>query len=901
VIRTHEEHLAHYGVLRKSGRYPWGSGSPESTRNRDFLDSVQTLKNKGMSDTDIAKGMGISRTELGAKKAEARAQERQEKIIYAQRLQEKGMSKSAIGRQMQLNESSVRDLLKPGAADKANALQVTTNMLKKQVDEKGMIDVGVGVEHHVGVTRSRMDMAVATLKDKGYGVYTIYIAQIHMPNKFTPMKVLAKPGLTHKDVERNRKDIRQITEYSKDQGRSFLGLQPPISVRSGRIAVNYGPQGGKDLDGLIYVRPGVQDLAIGSNNYGQVRIMVNGTHYLKGMAVYKEDLPDGVDIVFNTKKTDTGRKLDAMKPIEDDPDNPFGSVVQQVHHPKTGKVSSAMNLVNEEGSWDAWSKTLSSQMLSKQDPKLAKQQLNLTYERRAKELTEIQSLTNPIVRKELLIKFADSTDSAAVHLKAANMPRQATKVLLPINSIKPGEIYAPSFRDGERVSLVRHPHGGPFEIPELTVNNKNREAKRIMGPQAKDAIGIHHTVAHKLSGADFDGDTVLVIPNPRRQVKSEASLEGLKDFDPMIYAHPKDSHVPRMTSSTKQNEMGKISNLITDMTLRGANNEEKAAALRHSMVVIDAQNHHLNYKQSEKDNNILNLKAKYQRRPGSTGTGASTLISQARAETRIPDRRERPQRYGGPIDPRTGRRMYEETGKGYPTTKKVTDPVTGRTTKVPTGGTTRRMMKVDRLSVTDDARKLSSGTEMEAIYAEHSNKLKAMANSARKEAVNTKPPSTSKSAKKVYATEVASMNSKLNVALKNAPLERQAQLLANAGVSQKKQANPYMEPADIKKIKQQALTEMRNRTGAGKTKIQLTPAEWNAIQAGAISPTKLESILKNADIDNIKAHALPKTAPKLTSAKLSIARTMAAAGYTQAEIADKLGVGLTTLKVGLNG
>lgn len=896
MIRTHEEHLAHYGILRKSGRYPWGSGDSESTRNRSYLDHISSLKKKGMSDTEIAKGFGITRLELTAARSEALAQQRREKQITAERLAEKGMSNSAIARQMGLNESSVRALRAPGAADKTNALQVTTGMLKGEVDKKGMIDVGVGVEHHVGVTRSRLDTAVAVLRERGYGLHTIYIAQINAPGKFTPMKVLTKPGITKQDVERNRKDIRQITEYSNDQGRSFLGIQPPLSVSSRRIAVNYGPDGGAALDGVIYVRPGVKDLAIGSKNYGQVRVMVNNTHYLKGMAVYKEDLPDGVDIVFNTKKPSTGRKLDAMKPITDDPDNPFGSIVHQVHDSK-GKVNSAMNLVNEEGTWDNWSRVLSSQMLSKQNPKLAKQQLNLTYERRAKELAEIQSLTNPTVKKDLLIKFADSTDSAAVHLKAANMPRQSTKVILPINSIKREEVYAPTFRDGERVALVRHPHGGPFEIPELVVNNRNREAKRIMGTAAKDAIGIHHSVAERLSGADFDGDTVLVIPNDKRQVKIDPALEGLKGFDPIMYKIPKNSPALRMTEVRKQQEMGKISNLITDMTILGANNTEKAAALRHSMVVIDAVNHELDFIQSEKDNNIRNLKVKYQ---GGPTAGAKTLISQAGAAQWIPARRERPARYGGPIDPKTGKRVYEQTGKKYPETKKVTDPVTGKTTRVPTGRMLDRETKVKRLSVTDDATLLSSGTEMETIYATHSNKLKAMANEARREAVAIKPTPRSPSANTVYSNEVASLNAKLNIALKNAPLERQAQLLANADASQKRQANPNMEKEELKKIKVLALNERRVRTGAGKDRIKITQSEWNAIQAGALSPTKLEKILLNADVDNIKALAMPKDAPKMTTSKMLRAQSMLASGYTQADVADALGVSLTTLKVSLN-
>jgi predicted transcriptional regulator len=895
MIRTHEEHLAHYGILRRSGRYPWGSGGSESTRNRSFLDTIDMHRKDGMSDSEIARGYGITTTELRAARSIALAQQKQSKILTAQRLKEKGWSNVKIGERMGLNESSVRALLTPGEKDKADALQTTANMLKDQVAKKKYIDIGANVNHQLGVTDTHLKTSVAILREQGYEVHNIKVQQLGT-GKFTTLKVLAAPGTTLSEVQKNRGQIQQIKEYSDDHGRSFNHIQQPISVNSRRVAINYKEDGGDKADGVIYVRPGVKDLSLGANRYGQVRIAVDGTHYLKGMAVYKDDLPAGVDLVFNTNKSNTGHKKDAMKPLSEDPDFPFGSIVRQIHGPD-GKVTSAMNIVNEEGNWDKWSRSLSSQMLSKQSPQLARQQLSVTHERRLREFEEISSLTNPTVRKELLLKFADSTDSAAVHLKAANLPRQANKVILPIASIKPGEIYAPTMRDGERVALIRFPHGGTFEIPQLTVNNKNREARRILGTAAKDAVGIHHSVAERLSGADFDGDTVLVIPNNKGSVKSTPALEGLKGFDPQVYKIPAGSSIPKISSSRKQQEMGKVSNLITDMTIHGAKSDELARAVRHSMVVIDSEKHGLDYLQSEKDNGIRALKEKYQ---GGSRAGAATLISRARAETRVPEKNPRSAAKGGPIDPVTGKKMFEETGRVVPVRKVVKDPVTGRKTYVDTGTTEIKRVKSQRLVETDNAHTLSSGTQMEAIYAEHSNTLKALANTARKEAVNTKPAPYSPSARTAYAHEVGSLNSKLNLALKNAPLERQAQLLANTRLSQTRQANPHMDPADVKKVKQQYLNEARARTGAKKTKIIVTQSEWNAIQAGAISTDKLEKILSNSDIDTVKHLALPKNAPKMTSAKLQRAQSMLASGYTQSEVADALGVGLTTLKVGLN-
>lgn len=879
MIIDEEDYLAHYGILRKSGRYPWGSGGDQTERNRTFLSVVEDMRKDGMSETDIARGFGITTTQLRAAKSIARAEQKQSNINMAQRLKDKGYSNVAIGERMGINESSVRALLAPGQKDKADVLQATSNMLKSQVDEKTYIDIGVGVEHHVGVSKTKLNTAVAMLQEQGYGVHYVKVEQLGT-GKQTTIKVLAKPDTPYSEVFANRGKIRQITEFSEDGGRSFLGLQTPISVSSKRVNVRYAEQGGADADGVIYVRPGVKDLSLGGSRYAQVRIAIDGTHYLKGMAMYKDDLPDGVDLVFNTNKKDTGNKKDAMKAMKDDPDNPFGSVVRQII--KKGadgkdKVTSAMNIVNEEGDWEKWSKSLSSQVLSKQSPKLAQHQLDMTYEKRRQALDEINSLTNPAVRRKLLESYADDADSAAVHLKAAHLPRQGSHVILPINSMKEGEIFAPNYRNGERVALIRYPHGGIFEIPELTVNNRHPEARRLLGTDTKDAVGINSKVAERLSGADFDGDTVLVIPNNDRKIKTGPALAGLKGFDPQR-SYPAYDGMPRMTARTKAIEMGVVSNLITDMTIRGANTTELARAVRHSMVVIDAEKHNLNYKQSAIDNGIAQLKAKYQ---GSARSGASTLISRASAEIRVPERKPRSAAKGGPVDKATGKRVFEETGATFVNAQ---------------GKVVRKTIKSKKLAETDDATTLSSGTPIEKVYSQHSNKLKALANSARKSAISTKATPYSPSAKTAYSKEVASLDAKLNIALKNAPLERQAQVLANAVVTQKRQANPDMDGAEIKKLKAQALAEARTRTGAKKQRIQLSDSEWAAIQAGAISTNKLNQILNHADLDQIKLLATPRSNVLMTTAKQVRARAMLASGYTQAEVADALGVSLTTLK-----
>jgi hypothetical protein len=644
--------------------------------------------------------------------------------------------------------------------------------------------------------------------------------------------------------------------------------------------------------------------------------------------MYADDLPPGVDIRFNTnkKKTDPAiikdGKLGALKPMKTvkddqgnesiDPANPFGATTKpRLYTDKNGKEKqSPLNLVNEEGSWDAWSKSLSSQMLSKQPLSLASKQLAETQKRKRDELDSIMKMTNPVVRQKLLDEYADSTDAAAVHLKAAAMPKQSSHVILPMNSMRPNEIYAPNFKDGDRVALVRYPHGGPFEIPELTVNNRNAQAKRILG-NAKDAVGIHHSVAEQLSGADFDGDSVLVIPNTDGKIKSRPPLAGLKTFDPKAeYKIAEgDTSTTRMTKKNTQTEMGKISNLITDMTIKGANASELERAVKHSMVVIDAEKHGLDYKRSERDNGISALKTEYQ---GGPRRGASTLISRASSTERIDRRIPRPAKDGGPIDPKTGKLVWvaDPNAKYTKVTTKI-NKRTGETVEVVKEAT--RQTKGTKMEFADDARKLSSGTPMEEVYAAHANIMKDLANTARRESValaNGGLPRQNKAAKAVYSKEVASLEAKLREAQRNAPLERQAQILGNALAKARIESRPDFDKDDIKKIKYQSLEEARIATGANKKKIgapdakgnsTLTDREWEAIQAGAFSSSRLKEILSNADMDRVKTLATPRARTSLTTGQMARAQQMLNSGRPMSEIAETLGLPRSTIVDNLNG
>jgi DNA-directed RNA polymerase specialized sigma24 family protein len=920
------EYLAHYGILRKSGRYPWGTGANPNQRSKSFLDVLEQHKKDGLSEAEIAKlyddrknGFPFTTSDLRAIKSRSVNIQKQEQIRTAEKLRDKGMSPSAIGRQMGVNESSVRSLLEPGRKDKLDQLQRTAEMLKRQVAEKEFVDVGAQVERDLplgekgqtaGISKDKFNTALSMLKEEGYSVHPLWIQQAGT-GEYTRYRVLVKPGVTKHDVFLNRDKVKVISERSEDAGRTWqdLSLKPPLNISSKRVAINYKEDGGAHADGVIYVRPGVKDVSLGKSQYAQVRIAIDGTHYLKGMAVYKNDLPPGVDLVFNTNKSNTGNKHDAMKPMKKDkdgnvdPTNPFGASIKPIGGQiknERGRVTSAMNKVNDEGDWDNWSRNLSRQVLSKQSPDLAKSQLDLTFNNRRKEFEEIKSLTNPQIKKKLLESFSDETDAASVHLKAANMPRQATRVLLPLRTIKEHEIYAPSFKDGERVALVRFPHAGRFEIPELTVNNRNKEARELFGvgkggQHARDAVGIHPKVAERLSGADFDGDAVVVIPNNRGSIKSARPLEGLKDFDPQQYhvplGPPSKEHPngkPIITDARKQTEMGIVTNLISDMTVKGANTEELARAVRHSMVVIDSEKHNLDFKASERDNGIRDLRKRYQGVHESKGQlkGAATLITRATARADVPKRKpaKTSDTVTRGIDKATGKKAFEPTGE-----------------KDKHGNI--KTFRSKKLAETDDATTLLSdhgGTDIEKVYARHSNKLKALANESRKEMISTKNIPYSTSAKAVYSKEVEALNGKLNIALKNAPRERQAQVVAQHIISQRRKANPQMDSSDLKKIKGQALEEARLRTGAKKHLVEITDREWEAIQAGAISNDKLEKILNNTDVDKLRERATPRAKTVMTSSKTSLAKQMLSTGYTYAEIADRLGVPVSTVKSGLS-
>ena len=854
-----------YGTPRHSGRYPWGSGK-NPQRNKNFLARANDLKKQGLTDKQIAEAFGMSTGQYRAMHTIAVNEQKKDMIRRVQTLHDAGNSNMAISRELGIPESTVRNYLNPTFQERRDKASLLADALKEQVEERTYLDVGEGVNIQLGVSKEQMNAAIELLKQDGYSYHRISIPQASDPTQKTNVVVLTKDDVPYSEIYNNRDKISSPEGIKfEDYGEYVKTFEKPKSIDSDRVQIRYSEEGGEDKDGVIEIREGVADLDMGANRYAQVRIAVDGTHYLKGMAVYADPstMPDGVDIIFNTNKHEGTPKMDVLKEMkkdkttgEIDESNPFGASIKDQR--------GALNIVNEDEDWAKWSKNLPSQFLSKQPTALAKKQLDIAYKEKQQEYDEICELTNPTIKRQLLESFADDCDSAIVHLKAAALPRQAAHVILPVNTLKDNEIYAPNYDNGEEVVLIRYPHAGPFEIPRLRVNNNNEEGQKLLGTNARTAVGINSEVAKQLSGADFDGDTVIVIPTKGVNIKTSRYLKELEGFDPKekYAAYEGMPKTGPETGFRKQMQMGKVSNLITDMTIRNATPQEIARAVKHSMVVIDAEKHNLDWRASEKDNGIRELYKKYQ---GKSDGGASTLISKAKSPEWVLDRKEitslknmTPEEQDAYL---SGNKIFRNTGKMKKQKDGSYEPATIKSNKM-----------TEAFNKGGDAYNLSSGTVIEDIYANYANKLHSLANNARKEKLRTGRLKQNASAKEAYASERQSLISKLNIAKKNSPLERQAQLIASVKSSARINANPNLDKDDKKKIRAQEIerarrgvgSKSRNPNNPESISIKITDKEWAAIQAGAISDNMLSEILRYSNIDDLKQRATPRTSKAMS-------------------------------------
>lgn len=909
----------HEGSTPHSGRYEYGSGGNPYQHASNFKTQYARYKADGMSDNEIKKLMNLTENQFRAKKALERSYDIAYKWWETKKLKESGMSNTAIAKKLGVTEGNVRSILKKQEATRKDSLISTCNVLKDMVEKKNIIDVSRGTEKTNGlnqISNDKLNKALEALKDEGYFVDTIDIHQVQDYKKVTHTKVLAKPEYDYNYIREHSEEIQPFEDYDTiDNGDSWYAMRFPTSVNRKRIYVRYAEDGGADKDGTIELRRGVPDLDLVGKQYAQVRIAVDGNQYMKGMAYISDHIPEGYDIVYNSNKKRGSSDADVFKPFKTntdgtiDKDNPFGAVLHKevgqrdYIDPKTGeKKLSPINIVKPEGEWTTYRKDLPSQFLSKQDVSLIKAQINLAMESRKNEYEDIKKIENPAIRQKLLEDFGDNCDKAAYELRGQALPRQSTKVILPVPSLKDNEIYAPQYKDGEEVALVRFPTSGLFEIPKLKVNNRNKEGIDVVTPSSVDAVGINPTVATQLSGADFDGDTVMVLPTKGHKILNRDPYDELLKFDTKSYKAvlDKDGNATcrlMLTDSARDKHMGVISNLITDMTLYGgASDDELIRATKYSMIVVDAKKHKLDYEQAKKDLRIAELHKKYQ---GKSNGGARTLISRAKGELHVPEFEDYK------INPNTGERTKQYTRKTRYDKKK--GKYVDRTTEI-----TKMSSVKDALDIASD-KKYNKDTgkwekipgimpnEKEVIYASYANGLKTLGNESRKlSLVASKEIVQNKDMAALYSKEVASIKDKLDEQATYAPRERMAQRQASYVVRAKiEDLNggdwSEVESEDLKKIKNQALAAQRARYDSKRPNLTLTDKEWEAVNKGACNKSTVQRLMRNIDPDYLREKTMPQSKDKIPPSKISRAKNMLQRGYTLKEISEALNISMSSI------
>lgn len=939
--------LKHYGVKRKSGRYPWDP-SLHLPKNYKFIEDRDEMKKRGLSDNEIAKQMGLSTTVYRSKVTIAKEELKQYNMQRIAKLQSEGMIIDDIAKTIGTTGQTVRNYLdeikNPNKSARAQRVQTeaVAQTLEDAVKRSKYIDVGKGVEIQMGISKEKLKSGLNALVESGeYEVHNLRIAQVTDKNNSTPVKVLTKKGVERSEIYKNMDKVRPVEEFAiNGDARMFQQMERPKSIGWDRIHIRYAiPEGQKGhgtnddgamMDGAMFLRPGVKDLNLGKASYAQVRIAVGDTHYLKGMALYGTEemfkgIPKGTDIIFNTNKTANKTPQEVLKELKKNPEggapidgpNPFGATVKRqntlvdakgnpVYKPgvkdrfgnKVPQIGS-VNIVNEEGDWGSWSKALSAQFLSKQPTTVVHERLKATMKQVQDEYESIQKVTNPVIKKQLMESFVSDLESKQVHMKAAAPKGFQGHVILPVPDMKENEVYAPNYKNGEKVVLIRYPHGGRFEIPELTVNN-NSVARKMISKDSPDAIGIHPKVASKMSGADFDGDTAYVIPNNKGKFKSRDSLKELKNFDPNMYADKPGTFIP-ITKRYQQTLMGVVSNLITDMTLQGAPSNEIARAVKHSMVVIDAEKHKLNYKRSAEENGIDALMKRYMTHVDKVKYGD---LERYNPKTRRVDKVIDPDKLKKDLTPGKeytsastiiSRHKQSVITDGYQV--EVPDP------KSKSGGTKmvwRNKKETYLVNMVKDANVFlgPNATKTEHHYADYINELKAFKNKVDSEMSGIKMPARDPKAAKIYAEEVLSMKDKVNQVKINRIKERQAQRMAEVSSKAeiaRRSEDEVLKKDEISRIKQQALNKARSMVGAERTPVTITDDEWDAVQSNAVSGTLLKELVSFMDDSQLKSLATPRANKQMTDARKSKAKALLANGYTIAQVAEALGVSSSTI------
>ena len=308
-------YILHTGVKRKSGRYPWGSGE-HPYQDEPWFKGWGELRAQGKSEKDIAEEFGMTLKEVRYRYSYGKDAEKAANIAHAQELRyTRQMSPKAIAEKMGVSESTVNAWLKPSTEERVRETRDLADKLVESASKNKnikAIDVGKGVSNILGCNPTKLEAALTVLKDEGYLIVKKPVPNPSNIKKNTEMMFLYVPpkswnGLS--EEEKTKKAFRDISVnldkieppcdvHIDENNKTSIGIEPPKSVSSSRVSVAYQ----SPKDGLIEIRRGVPDLYMGETRYNQVRIAVDDTHYIKGVAVYSDKLPDGVDILVHSNK-----------------------------------------------------------------------------------------------------------------------------------------------------------------------------------------------------------------------------------------------------------------------------------------------------------------------------------------------------------------------------------------------------------------------------------------------------------------------------------------------------------------------------------------------------------------------------------------------------------------------
>ena len=232
--------LAHYGTKRHSGRYPWGSGDNPYQHSGDWLSRIDQMRRNGMSEKDIADGEGMSIKDLRAYESIAKQYRKVDDLARIKSLQADGLNNSEIARKLGVNESTIRSMLEREEKFRNESAFSTAEFLRNQIDSKGPIDIGKGVEAELHVSRDRLDQARYILEGEGYTFYPLGVPQVTNPGQQTNFQIICPPGMTYKEAYDAAKNngVHYIHEYaSNDGGETFKTFQYPSSLDSKRIKI----------------------------------------------------------------------------------------------------------------------------------------------------------------------------------------------------------------------------------------------------------------------------------------------------------------------------------------------------------------------------------------------------------------------------------------------------------------------------------------------------------------------------------------------------------------------------------------------------------------------------------------------------------------------------------------